>query len=432
MKQYTRRILAALAAFWLLLSPGVPALATQPAQNSQPAAEVLLVCRTEDETDTLGALIRACGLRMDTVLSINYVDGQAATYPFLVTTSKAPMPDADAYDIKTLCVGNAFDSTEDIAFRDVTNVSLAVAYDRYTQPPSLAQEARLITYSTGASLGTVEMTLSDPTPFAALFARRAYVPYYMHGDVSILALGAVIQRFFETEPEGDMYIMIDEVYPFSDLGALGETAQYLHENAVPYIVRIMPVYDNLDYPAFSRYAQVLRYVQSHNGSIVLHTPLEDPSQGIVEPIERRMARFEEALDRQGVLYYDWEIDPFPLDLQVMQSIRVGGFGFGVLPFDTVIQFPLAHDPADTAYSLARVSENWLTLADYRRRFTEDDIAYAEAPLDESYAYTVETEGSLAGVFNVANQTLLWLVGISLVLFAIILLISRRIYRGKFF
>ena len=35
----------------------------------------------------------------------------------------------------------------------------------------------------------------------------------------------------------------------------------------------MPVYENLDYPAFERYAQILRYVQARNGTVLLHPPV---------------------------------------------------------------------------------------------------------------------------------------------------------------
>lgn len=410
------------------------AVACSPASATSDATipgEVLLVCDTQQEIDTLGALIRACGLRVDAVLAINYAAGQAQGYPFLVTTSQEVLTDAAPMDIKILCIGAGFDATGDITFSTRASASLSVSYDRYTQPPKLAKDVTLIASHTGESLATVE-SASGSVPFAALFPARAYVPYYQENDVSILALGAVMQRFFASEAEGGMYIMIDEVYPFSDLGALGETAKYLYENAVPFIVRIMPVYDNLEYPAFSRYAQVLRYVQSHGGSIVLHGPLVDLSEPLTSSAESRLAQMTAALDRQGVVYYPWEIDPYPLDIQLVQSINAGEMSFGALPFDTVIQFPLASDQAETVSALDRISRSWLTLSDYRRRFTEDNIVYEEMPLDETYAYQTLTEGSLSGAFNIANRTLLWLVGISLVLFAVILLISRRIYRGKFF
>ncbi|MFR1374912.1 MAG: DUF2334 domain-containing protein [Eisenbergiella massiliensis] len=85
--------------------------------------------------------------------------------------------------------------------------------------------------------------------------------------------GKAIAGLLGKQEGGNMYLAVDEVYPFSDLDRLCAVADRLYENGIPFIVRVMPVYENLDYPAFERYAQILRYVQARNGTVLLHPPV---------------------------------------------------------------------------------------------------------------------------------------------------------------
>ena len=53
----------------------------------------------------------------------------------------------------------------------------------------------------------------------------------------------------------------------------------------------MPVYDNLDYPALKDMLKLLEYIQSRNGSIVIHDPLVQFDEAERESLDVRMGDF---------------------------------------------------------------------------------------------------------------------------------------------
>ena len=41
----------------------------------------------------------------------------------------------------------------------------------------------------------------------------------------------------------------------------------------PFVISVMPIYANGDYPAMKRFCEVLRYAQANGGTIILHAPI---------------------------------------------------------------------------------------------------------------------------------------------------------------
>lgn len=68
------------------------------------------------------------------------------------------------------------------------------------------------------------------------------------------------------------YIVLEGVYPFYPPEQLLKIVNYLEELSVPYIISVMPIYQNGDYPAMKRFCEVLRYAQANNGSVIMKAP----------------------------------------------------------------------------------------------------------------------------------------------------------------
>lgn len=405
-----------------------------PAMPVHAQSSVLLVYKTEDEKNVLSKLIWACGQSVTAVSEDEYKSGLAAGYQSLVTTSERPLADASS---PVLCIGNGFSSTADVTFETAEKKSVSVSYGNYTQPPCFEAAITFIASHKGSSVGKLVLNMGHSYPFAVVTGNRTYVPYYRSDDLTVLMLGAVMKNYLggiknANGSNGTMYVAIDEVYPFSDLNMLCKVTDRFYENAIPFIVRIVPVYDNLDYPAYLRYMQVLRYVQSHNGSIVLHEPIVEPEAIVREPLENKMERFYRSLKTNNVQWMDMNLPPYPLSLNAVENIQSSTKNFGELPFDTMIQFSLPKNEEELDTMVQRVNRKWLSLGDYKRKFTNENFQYAETPIDSEHTYIQQEQQSLAEFFFTANEFLVYIVGGVLVLFSVLIFIGYRLYKKKFY
>lgn len=75
-----------------------------------------------------------------------------------------------------------------------------------------------------------------------------------------------------------VYLLIDEVYPIIDIQGFIDKINFLYNQGIPFICSVMPVYENQDFDAMKRFCDVLRYAQSKGGKIILHSSvITDPS-----------------------------------------------------------------------------------------------------------------------------------------------------------
>ena len=392
---------------------------------------VLLVYRTPQEEYDLSKLIWACGQSVTAVSEEAYKNNTAGSYKYVVTTSEKPLRDTKN---PVLCIGDGFSSTADITFDTAEKKSISVSYSNYTQPPHFEKSFTYISHYKGSPLGKLELNMGQSVPFAVVGSDRTYAPYYHNNDLSVLILGAVMKSYLggAKNTRGTMYIIIDEIYPFSDLNMLCKVTDSLYKNAIPFIVSIVPVYDNLDYPAYLRYMQVLRYVQSHNGSIVLHEPVVEENAILREPLEKKMERFYASLKTNNVQWMDISLPPYALSLDSIESIKSSTKNFGELPFDTMIEFSLPKTKDELDTMVQRLNRKWLSLGDYKRKFTNENFQYAEIPIDSEHTYIEQQQQSMVEFFFTANEFLIYIVGGILVLFFVLIFIGYRIYKKKFF
>ena len=102
------------------------------------------------------------------------------------------------------------------------------------------------------------------------------------------------------------YVVLDEVYPFSDIYRLKEVVEYMVDHKMNFVISVMPIYDHADYPAMNRFCELLRYAQANGGAVILHSPI------IQNGLDKD--ELEEMLTITTEHYFDNNV--YPLGLQV--------------------------------------------------------------------------------------------------------------------
>ena len=123
------------------------------------------------------------------------------------------------------------------------------------------------------------------------------------------------------------YIVLNEVYPFYPPEYLLEIVDYCIENRLSFILSVMPIYENGDYPSMKRFCEVLRYAQANGGSIILHLPNIVAQGDNLEQLWEYLTYATEAYTNFGV---------YPLGIQVPENYLFDETGREVLKRYTTV------------------------------------------------------------------------------------------------
>ena len=413
-------------------------------QNGALAQELThLVCTDPGKRTRLEEILRACGLPVVSVAAHEYSPQMLGQYTRVVTAENAGYGDAVRAGKPVFCIGPRTGGVEGVDTQAHRDVSLRLRQDGHTQTVFARGEITLIgSTSLPQTVGTISLQNGQEAPFAAIGAGVGYAPWYRENDLGAVMLADAFRRWAGLADEkGKMYVLFDEIYPFTNLELLCITAEKFHASGIPFVLRIMPVYDNLDYPAFQRYAQVLRYAQSLGGSVVLHDPLtvgeaaqyayDVPKSG-QEEIQTRLQRTKDALEKQGILRVDMNLPPLRFTVDEIAAMESDGQNFGALPVDTMICFSPFQNEAELDEAVERLNALWLPIGRYGEKQLAGAPKYDETPVDETFEYRQEEERTLSGFFKGANKILVLIVALSVVVFILMLTLGRRLYRRKFY
>jgi hypothetical protein len=194
----------------------------------------------------------------------------------------------------------------------------------------------------------------------------------------------------------------------------------------------MPVYDNLEYPAFLRYAQVLRYMEFRGGAAVLHDPIIRAAEAELESTDERLLRARNALMQQSIILANGIVSPFRMTLDSFLNLSAQSVPFGPLPMDVAVVMPIAKTPEEFDKALALISKKWVTVSSLLHMVTSEPVLYNEQPVGDEYAYREEVQTSFEGFFSAGNETLIIIVVISLIIFSGLLTGGYFLYRRKFY
>lgn len=170
-------------------------------------------------------------------------------------------------------------------------------------------------------------------PFAVSGEQFTYAPYLQQGDASVIGMAYVLKEWLGVSAQTQTYLVLREIYPFSDFALLEETADRLYQAGIPFIASVRPVFSNTDYPAMSRYLDALKVVQSRNGSILVNAPVVMPSINSSDhSLGDKMNGFINLLVKSGIA-------PLGIGADAHWTYDKEYAGAGMSFFDSAVLFP---------------------------------------------------------------------------------------------
>lgn len=106
------------------------------------------------------------------------------------------------------------------------------------------------------------------------------------------------------------FLVLDSVYPFMSPELLLDIVDAVEALSIPYVISVMPLTANSDYPAMTQFCQVLAYAQNKGASIILHAPIIHKTVEDVDELYERLTDMTMAYVQNGV---------YPLGIQVPLS-----------------------------------------------------------------------------------------------------------------
>ncbi len=407
-------------------------LAVVPARFARADSDqVLLVYRDKEEMSTLSNLITACGKQVAALDIVEYSRDVLKDYEYIVLQDNAPLLDALDMGKRVVCVGDAFISLPGIEIKTINSATPA-DLSVYTNQESVILDSGVgyIAKYTGSAIGGVTIH-GETYPLCVETDSILYAPYLRADDLSAFAVGQLLNSYFGRLDGGEMYIMLDEVYPFDDLDMLRQTAKKLYENGIPFIVSVMPVYYNTDYPSFRRYVNVLRYMQSIGGSIILHAALETGNELVGDPLDVRMEYAYQTFLDNGVVVYDEPVTPYVVSIDALAAMLPQNELFITLPIDTVIKFNPFENEDDLDGMIDAINNKWLMIGDYRRDKTNDEYLDKQEDVSSEYQYRDVAQRRYAFLVDKGNQIMFVIVIFSMCVVLLLIGIGVRLYRKKF-
>ncbi len=106
------------------------------------------------------------------------------------------------------------------------------------------------------------------------------------------------------------YMVLDKVYPFQDPDKLLQVVNELIKKEEPFVISVMPIYLNSEYPAMQHFCEILRYAQDHGGTIVIHSPINQMNNIDVDLVNEYLSMAIRNYLEQGV---------YPMGIQVPRN-----------------------------------------------------------------------------------------------------------------
>ena len=411
----------------------IAAVILMPAHNPTHAdsGNVLLVYNDKEEMEVISNLIKACGMTPSPVDSVEYSSDMIDEYEYVVLQDTAPFKDVLQSGKSLVCLGDDFKVIPG-AQVDVINRKTHAELNVYGNNQSiiLDQCFSYISAYEGETVGNIRFEGID-TPMGVISDKIMFAPYFNKDDITAFAVAKMLNQYFQKLDGGKMYIMIDEVYPFDDINMLKLIADKFYDNGIPIIMSIMPVYQNTDYPSFKRYINTLRYIQSRNGSLIMHEPIMTGNELVGDDIDVRMEKAFNTFEENDVHVYEQTLFPYEVSMESLTGIHPQNELFISLPIDTVIKFNVFKDEAELDAALEMINSKWLQIGDYNRNFTDNISVYEDTEVDTAFTYKEKTERSFSFLVDRGNQVLSIVVLISGIIIIALIVFGYRLYREKF-
>lgn len=136
----------------------------------------------------------------------------------------------------------------------------------------LSGNSLLLMKKSGESLGGQIFVGAQAFPLCQTAGSITHLAYFDPSQEAQCAfLSTLLQTWlwpYKNSPTAyGQYLVLDRIYPFADPERLLSLVEMLETENVPYVLCVMPIYANADYPAMKRFCEVLRYAQSRGAVI---------------------------------------------------------------------------------------------------------------------------------------------------------------------
>lgn len=403
------------------------ARSAEAAEEPEQTGDVLLIYDIPDLVDLTENILTAFNKTVDKVSMNEYDKEILGEYKYVVLLTPAPIADINP-KTKLLCIGEGFDLpgvTTDTHY----GAGLEISANSFYQYLNYIDEFSVISEFQGDGFGKVSMSFDRVYPFGIKTGNKYYVPYIDEMNISTFALGEMLPDFFDSGYKGGIYVIIEDVFGFSDLDMLCKTADELYLANIPFIVKAMPLYTNTDLDAFSRYAQALRYVESRNGAIVMTPPIvngEDEDANIAEMKDIAVT----ALTGEGVTVLPSVEGFYFVDMEYLKEVKSPSKRYENFSFDVGILENLPRSDLQLKQMIANLNGRWYTFGSYREKFGLKSKLFLEVPFDEEIEARVETT-ELPLFFSAGSDILTIAVSIMLLVIIFLIYLSWKNYKGKF-
>ncbi|WP_379156643.1 hypothetical protein [Paenibacillus sp. sgz5001063] len=416
----------------LLLLSAAPQAHSQSVQEAYTPQKVLLLYDSlgkgtvrEGNISELQRLLSAFGSQV-TLLSLDrYGKGTMDAFPWVITVinaedippgNRAYLEDVEHYQGQILHVGyhpparllQVLQLKTGIVDEDLAGLTVGPFTGSNLQVKDMPYIAAVNAERTYGSF--VLKSSGRKLPYAATAGSYTYVPYLEQGNASVVGMAYVLRDWLESKTASQTYLVLKEIYPFSDLSLLEETADRLYEEGIPFIASIRPVFSNTDFPAMLRYLAALKEVQAKNGSILVNAPVIMPSINSSDhTLAEKMGGFVDLLVKNGIaplgigadLYWTYDKEYaeagmgffdstvlFPdenvlymnqtnvskvlasslysLKPEFLQGLSHPTKAMPQLPLGTAVTADLPEDEAGLNRLLQTLEEEWISFADYKQ------------------------------------------------------------------
>lgn len=389
--------------------------------------DVLLIYDTPELVSTTKNILTAFDRSVDVVSMEEYEKRLLDDYRYVTLLTPAPLADISPAT-KVLCIGEGF-ALPGVTTTESYGAGMEISTDHFYQYLTYVDQFSLISGFEGEAFGKITMSFDREHPFGIQTGNRYYVPYLSEENLSIFALGEMLPDFFDSDYQGGIYVIIEDVFAFSDLDMLCKTADELYLANIPFIVKAMPLYTNTDLDAFHRYTQALRYVESRNGAVVMAPPLVN-GKAPEEEIEKMTGIAIKALTDDGVEVLPSIEGFYFVDMEYLKDVKSPAKRYESFAFDVGITESLSRTDLQLKQMVANLNGRWYEFGSYREKFGLESKVFLETPVDVEIAERVEeVEQSL--FFSIGSYVLTILVAAMLLVIGLLIYVARRNYKRKF-
>ncbi|WP_141692533.1 hypothetical protein [Paenibacillus pectinilyticus] len=304
-------------------------------------------------------------------------------------------------------IGQALHLEEQTQSQDTIRIEIG----KLTQHSISVNGISYITKYSGNSYGQITSeNRRTSVPYSVSNGKYAYIPYMVKGNLSEQAASFVLKDWLAVTTPSHYYVLLNEIYPFSDLDLLNEMADRLYSAGIPFIASVQPVFGNQDFPAMQRYLESLKHVQSRNGNIVVNAPVvESTTSPDVLGLKSQMSAFLDALagysivplgisselywtydqhyTEQGLSFFDSGIilpnnrlryrsqtttssvfagkSMYTITAEELSKYSLSNRTLDPLPMDTALVYPFPENRKDMETMLDTMLASWTTFTDYK-------------------------------------------------------------------